>query len=191
MRTAPLALLLGLGLLFGVAGCGGSDDSTDSATTTATSTAPEQEKTQGGDPAGGAQQFEHRGSDNSIQESGHEAETSEREEAAIALHGYLDAGVRRDWKSACRYLAKRTYEQVAVSIVANGKPCPGVLAAFFSRVPTRSFVLAAKADVGAFRVEGAGGYLLYHGAEGVDYQMPMALNGGSWKVAAVAGSSLY
>jgi len=173
---APAALIALL-LCAAVAGCGGSAGDGSSA------------EVAGGEP-GGVVEFETRGADNSIQESGVEASAAERDQAAAALHGYLEAGVRRDWEEACRHLATPTHEQIALGIGLEGEDCRLVLDAFFAEVSRQRFAAAAVATVGSFRVEGERGFLLYHGAEGVDYSMPMVRERGQWRVAAAAGSAL-
>lgn len=142
------------------------------------------------DSGGGAEQFLKKGADNSIQESGEEASASEREEAATALHGYLDSSARNDWDGACFYLAEATWKQLATAIRAAELGCPAVLEAFFAEVPAQNLRDAAQADVGSLRVDGTQGFLLYHGSEDLGYVMPMGLEDGKWKVAAVAGSAL-
>jgi hypothetical protein len=182
-----LALLLAAALL----GCGGSEDSTSTdASRPSSPGSPATETGKSADSGGGAKQFLNEGSDNSIQESGSEASRAQREEAAAALHGYLDSTARSDWGSACNYLSEGVYKQLLASFELEGRPCPEVLEGFFGGVPEKNFVEAAKADVGSFRVEDDHGFLLYHGAKGVDYQMPMVLEGEGWKVAALAGSPL-
>jgi hypothetical protein len=216
--AATVALVLLASVLVGCGGGGDQASSTTTAPTTTATQAqaghgsgkvhpsrgaePEKgngPKTRGASPpnahrgdsgAAGAQQFHHNGSDNSIQESGSEAAASDRDRAAAALHGYLDAGVRRDWASACHLLARAIYEQLAAGIGLPGQPCPTVLGRYFAHVVRARFALAAVAEVGSLRLEGDHGFLLYHGAEDVDYAMPMAMEGGRWKVAAAAATAL-
>jgi len=181
----PCKILLPLLCILAAAmvGCGGGDvDSTQSGSTSGTQSS--QEGTHG------AAQFRTPGSDNSIQESGREAGRAERDQAAAALHGFLDAGPGRNWQAACRYFSSRAAAQLGAAIGLNGKACPEVLAALFAGASREDFVKAAEADVGSFRINGRDGYLLYHGAEDSDYAMPMILEGGRWKVAAPAGSAL-
>ncbi len=47
-----------------------------------------------------------------------------------------------------------------------------------------------RAEVGALRIKGQSAFLLFHGAHHTDYFMPMAKEGGGWKVAAIAASAL-
>lgn len=151
------------------------------------------------DSGGGASQFETRG-DNSIQESGSEASGSEMREAATALHAFYDARAAQDWNTACMYIAtgmvaamEQAAEQAAKA--GNGGPqpegCPETLKVFSSMATHESLVEAAESiDVGAFRVEGDHGFLLYHGVRGHTYAIAMELEGGAWKVAALAGTPL-
>jgi hypothetical protein len=147
------------------------------------------------DAPGGAAVFETKGADNSIQESGAEAGASELSAAAVALHGYLDARAEADWAKACSYLAAALTTQLA-QLTARGSgdekapSCTTLIAGISSGIPPSALREAAQADVGAFRVEGQRGFLLFHGSPDGDYFMPMARESGSWKVAAIAASPL-
>jgi hypothetical protein len=139
-----------------------------------------------GDSGGGSAQFRGRG-DNSVQESGSEAVDSEFAQAAAALHGYLDAGAAGNWKAACSYLSsdfRKSLQQL------SPEPCAAALATLSAGSPAAAVREAAVADAGALRVNGRHGFLLFHGAHHSDYFMPMAREGGRWKIAALAASPL-
>jgi hypothetical protein len=146
------------------------------------------------DSGGGAEQFETKGGDNSIQESGEEVDASELEEAAAALHAYLDARAAGAWEAACSYMASgitQSRQQLAAASKQQGAlGCPELLAALSAGVPAAARREAAQADVGSLRVEGDRGFILFHGARDTDYFMPMAREDGRWKVAALAASPL-
>jgi hypothetical protein len=146
------------------------------------------------DSGGGGAQFERKGGDNSIQESGSEARGSEFDQAAAALHGYLDARAAGAWSAACTYLAPGLTDSLAQLTGAGGsgaKPsCPQLLATLSTGLPPAALREAAIADVGALRVKGKSAFLLFKGAHGSAYFMPMARAGGEWKVAAIAASAL-
>lgn len=141
------------------------------------------------DSGGGAGQFEVAGGDNSVQEYGAEADSGQREEAAAALHAFLDARVAREWAAACAYLsvsaiiALEQIPQITDHPEVSG--CPEILAALGSEAAQRLLVKGAVADVGALRIEGDSGFILYHGADGNDFVMPMVRDDGSWKVGSV------
>lgn len=191
LLAAPLCLL----------GCGGDEDSTKDQTSglrgvahsnsdgdlgSAPAAAPR-------DSGGGAAQFHSEGSDNSIQSFGHEAGGTVRAEAAASLHAFLAAAAQADLPTACSRLAtavKQSNARLLGSELAR-EGCPAVLEVLWSNVPDRTFdEAAAEADVGSFRVQGRRGFLLYHGPQHIDYQMPMVLEQGQWKVAAISGSPL-
>lgn len=146
------------------------------------------------DSGGGTTQFETKGGDNSIQESGSEASGSEFDQAAAALHGYLDARAAGAWSAACSYMPPGlTASMAQLGGAAGGGPkpsCPQLLAALSVGLPAAALHEAAIADVGALRVEGEHAFLLFNGAHGSAYFMPMAREGGEWKVGAVAPSAL-
>jgi hypothetical protein len=146
------------------------------------------------DSGGGAAQFRGPG-DNSIQESGREASPSERERAAAALHGYLDSHAAGRWTAACRYMSATLVvglERMGALSQSKHKPkgCPKTLAALSAGLPPRVLREGAQANVGSLRVNGERAFILYHGARGSDYAMPMVKEGGEWRVAALAGAPL-
>lgn len=146
------------------------------------------------DSGGGAKQFEVKGGDNSIQESGSEASGAEITQAAAALHGYLDARAAHAWRAACSHMAAglaSSLGQLAGSSSAGKQPsCAQLLASLSAGLPPAVLREAAVADVGALRVEGSRAFILFHGAHGTSYFMPMSREGGGWKVAAIAPSAL-
>ncbi|HYP55421.1 MAG TPA: hypothetical protein VEQ41_03850 [Solirubrobacterales bacterium] len=154
---------------------------------------------QGVDPAqrdsgGGSEQFATPGGDNSVQEFGAEAEGGELEAAAATLHAFLDARAAGDWAKACDQLAAdvlESFQQFAErSPQLRGKECPEVLAGLSGPGTKDARREAAIADGGALRVEGDRGFVLYHGAGDTPYAIPMRLEDGRWKVAALAGLPL-
>jgi hypothetical protein len=146
------------------------------------------------DSAGGAAQFESKGGDNSIQEYGSEPSGSEFAAAAEVLHAYLDARAIGAWGAACERLAPRVSRelvgQLGAGQVGKEAACSEVLAGLTAAVPRAALREAAEADVGALRVEGESGFLLFRGAQGEDFFIPMVREDGGWKVAAIAASPL-
>jgi len=149
--------------------------------------------------SGGAAPFKTKGGDNSIQESGAESEAAELREAASVLHTYLDARAAEQWHRACDQVSAAVTEslsRLASSAAQQGGKsgkklgCPQLIAALSAGMPPYLQRELTKAEVGALRVRGSGGFLLFHGAHGSDYFMPMAREAGKWKVAALAASEL-
>ena len=172
MRTIATAMLA-IAAALALAACGSGGDDTTAGVTSGSFTPPAHQ-----DSGGGAAQFETKGGDNSIQEFGSEASGSDFEAAAAALHGYLDARAAAAWTAACAYMSPG---------VAN---CPETLASLSADVPAAALSEAAEADVAALRIEGDRGFLLFHGARGTNYFMPLVREGGTWKVAAIAPSAI-
>jgi len=146
------------------------------------------------DSGGGSKQFEAKGGDNSIQQFGSEASGDEFSQAAIALHGYLDARAAGAWAAACSYMADGVTAQLS-QMSGAGKQgghlsCAKILAALSGGLPPAALHEVAEADVGSLRIEGERAFVLFHGAHGVDYFMPMVREGGEWKVAALAPSAV-
>ena len=198
-RPLPL-LLLALALAtLALAGCGGGGGGGSTATTataahpgaTTTTFHPKPHH----DSGGGAAQFEVKGGDNSVQEFGAEASEAELEQAATALHGFLDARAERNWATACGYLSKATaqsFSQLGAGGSGSGaKGCAANLAALTGKTPTSTLREAAVADVGSLRTEGEQAFLIYRGApKGTIYAIPIAKEGAAWKVASLSGVPL-
>jgi hypothetical protein len=195
MRGPERYLALGTVLLaLGLASCGSDGDSGSTAGS----------QPQGGDGTaavdpqpggeGAAAEFRVKGGDNSIQEFGAEASGSELDEAAAALNGFLDARVAGEWSKACSHLTKATaasFQQLAFgSEELAGKGCGPVLQALSEGVPKATLEEAAEAEAGALRIDGDRSFLLYHGAGGTDYAIPMGREDDDWKVGALAGTPL-
>ncbi|HEX6687246.1 MAG TPA: hypothetical protein VF085_01110 [Solirubrobacterales bacterium] len=148
------------------------------------------------DSGGGAEQFKVKGGDNSIQEFGEEADTSDFEAAATALHDFLDARAEGNWAAVCRYLSKSTVESLerlaSRSKQGGDTSCSAILAAITNPAAGGAVKAEAeKADVGSLRTDGDQAFLIYTGAEkGTILAMPMADEAGTWKVASLAGTPL-
>jgi hypothetical protein len=136
--------------------------------------------------------FETKGGDNSIQESGSEASSSELDQAAVVLHGYLDSRAAGSWGRACTFVTPgliASMRQLAGGAGAK-LSCPKLFASLSAGLPAAALREAAIAEVGALRVKGDSAFLLFHGAHGADYFISMVREGGEWKVAALAPSPL-
>jgi hypothetical protein len=144
------------------------------------------------DSGGGSRQFIVKGADNSVQEFGAEAPDSELDQAAAALHGFLDARAERNWAAACTYLSaqtKRAFVQLGGSTASQG--CAAALSALSGDLPTATLREAAVADVGSLRRQATRGFLIYRGApKGTVYAIPLAREGRAWKIASLAGTPL-
>lgn len=142
------------------------------------------------DSGGGAGQFEEAGGDNSIARFGAEAGAGDLAAAAAVLHEYLDARAEGAWAIACSRLAPAIAKGLGALAGGTSGPCPKLLAALSAGLPPQALEEAAVADVGALRSHGGRAFLLYTGAHGVHYFVPMAKEGGRWKLAAIAPSTL-
>jgi hypothetical protein len=147
------------------------------------------------DSGGGSEQFKVKGGDNSVQEFGEEADTSERDAAATALHNFLDARAEGNWAAACEYMSKNMIESVeklaARATEIDDTSCGGILEGLTNPAAKASMKAEAEqADIGSLRIEGERAFVIYTGAEGTIFAMPMANEGGTWKVASLAGTPL-
>lgn len=145
------------------------------------------------DSAGGSKQFVQKGGDNSVQKYGSEDSGSEFNEAATALHTYLDARAAGAWGAACDALAHAMVEQLVGQLggATGGKStCAEVLASFDSGIPAAARREGAEANVAALRTKGNIGFLLFKGPRNEPFFIPMRREDGHWKVGAVGPSPL-
>lgn len=224
VRKLPIVAVAGALLAAGVSACGGGSNSTEATSqgqaTGKSSANVKKGKNEGSsgksgssggggsgksasefvprhhhDSGGGSKQFQVKGGDNSVQEFGKEAVNSELDEAAAALHNFLDARAQGNWAAACQYMSKAVTESFA-KLGAGSKQikntsCPAVLAKLIN--PAAKQLMkeeAAKANVGSLRVEGGRSFIIYTGTQKTILAMPMAHEGGAWKVASLAGTPL-
>jgi hypothetical protein len=143
---------------------------------------------------GGSEQFRSKGGDNSIQEFGEEADESELQEAAEAVHGFFVARAVGDWKGACAYLSKAMSEQLeqlaASSTEISDKGCAPFLEAFTGRLSASTWKEITTVDAGSLRREDEQAFLIYYGADKTVYAMPLKEEGDAWKVGALSGNEL-
>lgn len=145
------------------------------------------------DSGGGAGQFESEGGDNSIPEFGREASGSEFEQAATALHNFLDARAVGDWGAACGFMAKSVVEGLeklaAQSQQVKAKGCAAILRKLSTSAAAElTRPEANSADVGSVRVKGKTGFVIYRDDEGNALAIAIAKDGGTWKIAGLAGT---
>jgi hypothetical protein len=141
-----------------------------------------------------------KGGDNSVQEYGVEAGSSERTEAAIALQGYLNARAREDWGAACSLLAKKPMEQlerIQKAAAKQGQPLNGCAAtlALLKEGEAQLQEQAQITEVLSFRgegdISGDPSYLIFTAPPGNTlFSMPMYLQGQTWKVGLARPSEL-
>jgi hypothetical protein len=147
------------------------------------------------DSGGGSQQFVQKGGDNSVQEFGEEADTSEFDAAATALHNFLDARAEGNWAAACQYMSKSTIESfeklAAQAKQIEDKSCGGILETLMNPAARGEMKAEAeKANIGSLRIEGEQAFVIYTGTNGTVLAMPMANESGDWKVASLTGTPL-
>jgi hypothetical protein len=143
---------------------------------------------------GGSGQFRSKGGDNSIQDYGDESGESELQEVAETVHDFYVARAEEKWSRACSYLAKTNVEQLeklgSQSPQYKNAGCAGVLKAFTRPLAASVEREVTAVDAGSFRHEGDQGFLIYYGAGHAVYAMPLHEEDGTWKVAALSGTTI-
>jgi hypothetical protein len=210
--TAAAALAL--------AGCGGGNDSTagNTATTQQTTAGAQKPKPAGSGKSkdNGSQQSTttsqpttsssgggskdvpagvplSKGGDNSIQTFGGEAAGSDRSQATSAAQAYLNARASKQWDTACSYLAGPIKQQLGALLAqakTKSKGCSAAMEAMSTGVSPSALRKAAVIHVLSLRVKGPQAFLIYRDGQGTPSALPMAQEGGTWKVGALAGSAL-
>jgi hypothetical protein len=147
------------------------------------------------DSGGGSSQYKVKGGDNSVQEFGEEAEPKEFDAAAVALHDFLDARAEGNWAAACGYMSKgitEGFEKLAAQAKqVEATSCAEILEKLTNPAAKSEMKAEAEqANVGSLRTEGDRSFVIYTGIKGTVLAMPMANEGGEWKVASLAGTPL-
>jgi hypothetical protein len=147
------------------------------------------------DSGGGSAPYKVKGGDNSVQEFGEEAGSSEFDAAATALHNFLDARAEGNWAATCDYVSKNIIESVEkLAAKAKGiedKSCAGILEKLTNPAAKPAMKAEAEqANVRSLRTEGEQAFVLYTGPDGKIFSMPMANEAGAWKVASLSGYPL-
>lgn len=146
----------------------------------------------GSSSSSGSSQFRDQ-TDSPLLDFGEESSESEREAAAVAVHGFLLARAEGDWPTACSHLALPMLEKIehlAISATQLAdKSCPSFLGSF-TRLSKREREQSKVVDAGSLRKQGRRGYLIYYGAEKVVYAMPLREEGGEWKLDSLAAEKL-
>jgi len=168
--------MLAMVLLLALAGCGGSEDS---------SQAHRQDRLY---PAitGPTREFLVNNGDNVVQVYGREATTAEREEASEVIGRWMRARAAKDWEEDCRYLSQ-TYKQLLAKdahSVSKGKvdTCAEALD-YFGHQASGDYVNTLTGPIDSFRVGRGQGFAQYHGRYGKDWVVSMEREGGRWWVA--------
>ncbi len=147
------------------------------------------------DSGGGSAPLRTKGGDNSIQEFGEEADASEFDAAAEAVHNFLDARAEGNWAAACEYMSKgvvESFEKLAAQAQkGQSTSCARTLEALTNPAAKGAMKAEAEqADVHSLRTEGEEAFVIYTAGGHIIYAMAMANEGGDWKVASLAGSPL-
>lgn len=166
----------------------GKDESKGSEGKSASDFVPKQHS----DSGGGSQELRVKGGDNSIQEFGEEADESEFEEAATALHNFLDARAEGNWAAVCEYMSSsqiKSFEQLAQRIDdGEALSCAETLERMTNPAAQQELTEEAKqADVRSLRYEGERGFIIYTGLDETVIAIAMENENGRWKVAGLAG----
>jgi predicted lipid-binding transport protein (Tim44 family) len=147
------------------------------------------------DSGGGSAQYKVKGGDNSVQEYGEEADSSEFVAAATALHNFLDARAEGNWEATCSYVSKTITESLeklaAQAKQLEDKSCATLLKALTNPAAKASLKAEAEqANVRSLRTEGERAFVIYTGTDNTILAMPMANEDGNWKVSSLAGTPL-
>jgi len=147
------------------------------------------------DSGGGSTPYKTKGGDNSVQEFGEEASSSEFTAAAATLHNFLDARAEGNWAATCNYVSKTITESLeklaSQAKQLKDKSCAALLKALTNPAAVPALKTEAKqANVRSLRTEGEQAFVLYTGPHGTILAMPMANEGGTWKVSSLAGTPL-
>ena len=139
--------------------------------------------------AGHAAGFLVGGGDNSVPTYGSEGSSAQRRLAEGVLAAYLGARAREDWSAACGYIAASTrgrLEEFAKGSGGKLKGCGPIVKALSGAGSGASLADSLTHGLASLRVKGKNGFALWIGPNSQKYAMPMARDGGAWKVTQLA-----
>ena len=143
---------------------------------------------------GGAEQFQVKGGDNSIQTWGEESDESQLAAAAEAVHGFYVARAGEEWAEACRYLGAPLLQQLRRFATQSGKEVPACaeLLKMLTRHPLPASVRRESTivDAGSLRIGEDNSFLIYRGDDGTVFAMPVVEEDGAWKVTLLSPTTL-
>lgn len=138
---------------------------------------------------GGSEQFLVKGGDNSVPEYGEEASESELREVAASVHGFYVARATGDWAGACSYLSQELQAKLE-ELSPKSSDCATFLAGFTTTdLPSGVWREITTVDAASLRHDGQQAFLIYRGAKGQVYTMPLHSEDGEWKLTALSGSA--
>lgn len=178
IAAGALVALLALAL----AACGGDDegDSQGAETTTSAQEGGSQPAAAGGSAA----EFEPA----PLQVSG---EGAELREAAEAVHAFYVARARDEWNATCSRAAQPLLEKLeGLAAQSERKSCTDLLESFSTPMSNEEWREITAMDAESLRVDGKQATLVYQGAAGETYSIPLREEGGEWKVESLAATSL-
>jgi hypothetical protein len=118
---------------------------------------------------------------------GKEADAAELEAVSEVVEENSQARTAQNFALQCATLAKSTVKELEEHgpSLGAGKSCAKTLEKEAATAPKYIFAETMTGPVAALRVKGSQGYALYHGKKGKDYELPVTLEGGQWKVVAL------
>jgi hypothetical protein len=187
----------GLMLPLALAACGGGGGGSETEATTRAAAPPTDSPPIG--PlrvsGGGSAQFRVEGGDNSVQDFGSEGGGDELTEAATAVHGFFAARVTGEWRRACSFFSADELDALRRFATQEpdlaGRGCPATLDALTTQISPEVARGLTSVDAASLRREGDRGFLIYTSPPGrTVYAMPLANEGGAWKLGAITGAVL-
>jgi hypothetical protein len=138
--------------------------------------------------------FRTPGGDNSIQEYGAEGKGSDRTDAESSIDALYAAISSGNWGEICdKYLSAQNIEQIEIiaekAPQIKGKGCAEVLGGL-NQVPGGQSPDRPQGGIASMRIEGNTAFAIYRGADGKGYALPLKLEGGVWKLTALAPTPL-
>jgi hypothetical protein len=129
-------------------------------------------------------EFRGKGLNGVLASAGKESTVAERQAASAVLEKSFEARVAGDWATQCETLTAALIKQLEQSASkGNGKmTCPASLEALAGKAKKAALENTMIQPLAALRVNHGQAFAFYHGAGGKDYVIPMAEEGGQWKV---------
>jgi hypothetical protein len=176
IAAGALVVLLTLAL----AACGGDDEGDSQGAETTTSA--QEDGSQAAAAGDSAAEFEPA----PLQVSG---EGAELREAAEAVHAFYVTRARDEWNATCSRVAQTLLEKLEdLAAQSERKSCTDLLESFSTPMSNEEWREITAMDAENLRVSGEQATLVYQGAAGKTYSMPLRDEGGEWMMEALQGT---
>ena len=131
-------------------------------------------------------EFAGKGKNGELAEAGKESTAAEREAASKVVEESFEAAASGDWEGQCETFSPEVAKSIETRSKLTGRvSCATSLERLAKETPSGAPENLMTEPLAALRVNGNLAFAFFHGTGGRDFVIPMALEGGEWKLTAL------